>query len=156
MLMDLATDPYVPNIGTLAAHASRSQAIEWIERQAFALRAGTSYSFCAADSATDDALGTAGLNLTNLDDGRASAGYSVAPRSRGRRVAEHALIALTTFAWSLPDLYRVELYIEPWNIPSVRTAERAGYQREGLLREFQEIAGSRVDLLLFSVLRSSG
>ena len=34
---------------------------------------------------------------------------------RGRGIATSALQALTAFAWTIPGLYRVELYIEPWN-----------------------------------------
>jgi len=60
---------------------------------------------------------------------------------------------LTTFAWGVPELHRVELYIEPWNVASARTAEAAGYQREGLLRSQQVIGGRRVDMMIYSALR---
>jgi ribosomal-protein-alanine N-acetyltransferase len=50
-------------------------------------------------------------------------------------------------------LHRIELYIEPWNVASVRTAERARYQREGLLRSHQEIGGRRRDMLLYAIIR---
>jgi RimJ/RimL family protein N-acetyltransferase len=45
---------------------------------------------------------------------------------------------LTSFAWTIPPLRRIELYVEPWNTGSIKTAERAGYEREGLLRSHQE------------------
>jgi ribosomal-protein-alanine N-acetyltransferase len=35
----------------------------------------------------------------------------------------------------------------------VRTAEHAGYEREGLLRSHQEIGGRRVDMLLYAAIR---
>ncbi|MEU6643216.1 GNAT family protein [Saccharomonospora sp. NPDC046836] len=76
--------------------------------------------------------------------------------SRGRGVAGHGLAALTRFAWSIPALHRIELYIEPWNGASVRTAERAGYEREGFLRSHQEIGGERVDMLLYAAIRQAG
>jgi RimJ/RimL family protein N-acetyltransferase len=60
---------------------------------------------------------------------------------------------LTTFAWDVPDLHRVELYIEPWNGASARTAEAAGYQHEGLLRSHQAIGGRRVAMMIYSALR---
>ncbi|MEU4674233.1 GNAT family protein [Amycolatopsis sp. NPDC023774] len=77
----------------------------------------------------------------------------MAPAHRGKGFARQALTALTRFAWSIPDLHRIELYIEPWNVASVRTAEAAGYQREGLLRSHQEISGRRVDMLLYSAIK---
>lgn len=140
--MDLSIDPYVPKIGSLVGKASREDALAYIEAQISRLDAGVGYSFCAADNDTDEALGMAGLWLAPIAGGRATAGYSVAPHSRGRGIAGQALTALTRFAWSIPELWRIELYIEPWNVASVRTAELAGYGREGLLRSHQEIAGS--------------
>lgn len=69
-------------------------------------------------------------------------------------MAASALIALTTFGWTIPQLHRIELYIEPWNTASARTAEKAGYLREGLLRSHQEIGGSRRDMLLYASIRA--
>jgi [ribosomal protein S5]-alanine N-acetyltransferase len=56
--------------------------------------------------------------------------------------------------WAIPALHRIELYIEPWNTGSIRTAERSDCQREGLLRSRQAIGGRRRDMLLYSVIRS--
>jgi ribosomal-protein-alanine N-acetyltransferase len=91
--------------------------------------------------------------LQHLSAGRATAGYAVSRLHRGRGIATSALQALTIFAWTIPTLYRVELYIEPWNTSSIRVAEAAGYQREGLLRSYQEIGGTRRDMLLYAATR---
>ncbi|SEP09347.1 GNAT family N-acetyltransferase [Amycolatopsis saalfeldensis] len=153
MLRDLATDPYVPTIGSLPGRAGRADALSYMERQATRLVTGAGYSWCVAHRDTDEALGTAGLHLAPIAAGRATAGYAVAPRSRARGVAGQALTALTGFAWSLPELHRIELYIEPWNVASQRAAGRAGYEREGLLRSHQEINGRRVDMILYAAIR---
>ncbi len=94
-----------------------------------------------------------GLGLRDLSAGRATSGYAVSPLHRGRGIATSALKALTAFAWIIPGLYRVELYIEPWNTSSIHVAEAAGYQREGLLRSHQEIGGARRDMLLYATAR---
>lgn len=153
MVRDLATDPYVPLTGTLPAHATAEQALDWIERQRMRPAEGRGFSFCVADAGDDRALGQVGLWLRDVASGRASAGYGVAPRERGRGVAVDALRAVTDVAWSLPDVHRVELYVEPWNVASVLTAERAGYEREGVLRSHQEIGGRRVDMALYASVR---
>ena len=153
MLRDLATDPYIPLIGTLPAHASEHEALEFIQRQHSRLETGAGFSFCVADVATDEALGTAGLWTRELATGRATAGYSVAPRARGQKVATRALRALTEFGWTLPELFRIELYVEPRNASSVRAAEAAGYVREGLLRSHQPVGDRRADMLLYAHLR---
>lgn len=154
MVRELSTDPYVPMTGTLVANATVEQAMEWIERQHDRLRTQAGYSFCIAHRDDDRALGQAGLWLTAIEHGRATAGYGVAPSERGHGVAAQALRALTGFAWRVPGLHRVELYIEPWNAASARTAETVGYRREALLRSHQVVDGRRVDMLLYAALRS--
>ena len=156
MLRDLATDPYVPLIGSLPLNASEQEALDFIERQHNRLDSGVGYSFCVAERADDIAFGTAGLWIADLAKGRATVGYTVAPFARRRGVAVNALRAVTAFGWTLSGLFRIELYVEPWNVGSLRTAEAVGYVREGLLRSHQPIGGQRADMLLYASLRPGG
>lgn len=149
----LSRDPYVPMVTSLAANATEQQAAQWMRRQLGRLEEGVGFSFAIADAETDRPLGQIGLWLKDLDAGRANAGYVVAPTARRKGTARAALTALTTFAWTIPALHRVELYIEPWNTGSVRTAESAGYQREGLMRSHQQIGDARRDMLLYAAIR---
>jgi RimJ/RimL family protein N-acetyltransferase len=153
MVLDLATDPYVPTVGSLPADASPEEGLDWITRQQGRLAEEVGFSFCIADLVTDEAVGAIGLWTAGLAEGRATAGYAVAPPSRGQGFARDALLALTAFGWSLPALHRVELYIEPANLASARTANEAGYQHEGLLRSHQWIADRRCDMHLFAAIR---
>ena len=154
MALELSTDPYAPSIGTMPAHATEAQAADWIARQRNRWAEGAGFSFAVVDAASDRAVGAAGLWLRQLPEGRATAGYFVVPSARGRGLAAAALSAVTAFGWTIPDLHRIELHIEPWNTASVRTAENAGYQREGLMRSHTEIAGRRRDMLLYAAVRS--
>lgn len=156
MVIDLATDSHIPKIGSLPFRATRQQALDYISRQRGRLAEGKGYSFCIADRSSDSALGGIGLWLTSVEHGRVTGGYGVAPSARGHRVAAQALVALTAFAWTLPPVHRIELYIEPWNVASIRSAEAARFTREGRLRSHQEIAGRRVDMLSFAVIRPEG
>lgn len=153
LAVELGADPYIPLIGSLPAFPTSGQALEWIGRQRGRFAEGAGLSFAIADAQSDNAVGTIGLWLANLSVGRARAGYSVSAAHRGRGVASSALQALTRFAWTIPALHRVELHIEPWNTSSVHVAEAAGYQREGLLRSYQEIGGTRRDMLLYATIR---
>ena len=155
MVLELSTDQYVPRIGSLPANASEQEARAWVIRQRRRLAEGIGYSSAIADAVSDRALGGIGLWLAGLSQGRATAGYFVNPSARGRGVAAAALRALTSFAWTIPVLHRIELYIEPWNNGSVRTAERAGFAREGLPRSHQEIGGRRRDMLLYAIIWDS-
>jgi RimJ/RimL family protein N-acetyltransferase len=153
LALELGEDAYVPLIGSLPAHPTQQQALEWIERQRGRLAEGVGFPFVIADAETGLAVGTIGLWLKALVAGRATAGYSVSPPYRGRGIATSALMALTTFAWTIEALHRVELYIEPWNIGSKMVAESAGYRCEGLLRSHQQIGGVRRDMLIYAAIR---
>jgi RimJ/RimL family protein N-acetyltransferase len=153
MVVDSATDPYIPHIGTLPDQATEEEALAWIERNRGRWAEGRGFSFAIAEAATGRAVGGIGLWLSELPHGRAEIGYSVMPSARGRGYAAAALVAATGFGWTIPELHRIALYIEPWNTPSIRTAETAGYEREGLLRSYQEIAGERRDMLLYAAVR---
>ncbi|WP_369134378.1 GNAT family N-acetyltransferase [Modestobacter sp. I12A-02662] len=150
---ELSTDPYVPLIGTFPASATTEEALQWIARQRGRWAEGAGFSFAVARADTGRAVGSAGLWLAQLPQGRATAGYAIAPSHRGQGLASAALRALTDFAWTLPALHRIELHIEPWNTGSLRTAERAGFHREGLLRSHQEIGGRRRDMVLHAAVR---
>lgn len=153
MVLDLSGDPYVPLIGTLPERATSEQGLDWIERNRGRWAEGAGFSFAVAEAQSGRAVGACGLWLRELPAGRPSAGYSIAPAARGHGYAADALCAMTAFGWSVPELHRIELFIEPWNIPSVRTAERSGYEREGLLRSYLEIGGGRRDMLVYASVR---
>lgn len=152
MVRELATDPYVPLIGSLTPQADTAAALGWIDRQHARLEEDVGFSFCIADE-HDRPLGFAGLWTRGLVGGRATAGYAICPSARGHGVAVDALEALTAFGWTLSGLHRVELYVEPGNFASRRTAERAGYLHEGVLRQHQEIDGRRRDMCLYAIVR---
>jgi RimJ/RimL family protein N-acetyltransferase len=152
LVREAAADPHIPLITTVPAGFTEQDGTRFIERQWDRARLGAGYSFAIADAATGRAVGHIGLWLRDLPEGRCSVGYWVAGPARGRRAAGHALTALAR--WALRDLRvpRLELYVEPWNQASVRTAEAAGFRREGLLRSWQEVGGERRDMFMYSLL----
>jgi RimJ/RimL family protein N-acetyltransferase len=95
---------------------------------------------------TDRAVGTAGL--WRHEGGPATAGYVVAPACRGRGYAKAALRALSSFAWTQPDIDRVDLLIEPANLASIAVARSCGYREDG--RHHTEIGGRMRDMLRYA------
>ena len=80
-------------------------------------------------------------------------GYWVAREARGRGVAAEALRALTRWAVETLGVQRLELLTDVANRGSQRVAEKAGFQREGILRSTLEYRdGTRGDSLMFSLL----
>ena len=50
-------------------------------------------------------------------------------------------------------IVRAQLYVEPWNTASSRTAERAGYERERLLRSWRRVGEEWRDMYSYSKVR---
>ncbi|MGO1183740.1 MAG: GNAT family N-acetyltransferase [Micrococcaceae bacterium] len=152
VVMSVASDSLIPLITSVPTSGTREDAVAYIARQHSRLSSGTGYSFAIADAATDMAVGQIGLWLGDIGEGRASTGYWIAPERRGRGFARAALSILTTWALSLNEVHRLQLFVEPRNEGSWRTAESCGYDREGLLRSWQQVGQDRKDMYVYSIL----
>lgn len=104
-----------------------------------------------ADEAT--IVGAISLFRTAWGLGSTEVGYGVRPRYRGRGYATEATIGLTRWALRSGGLRRVELRAHPDNLASLRVAEKAGFVREGVLREASLAADGPRDLVIFGLLR---
>jgi ribosomal-protein-alanine N-acetyltransferase len=145
MVVDLSTDSYVPLISSLPARVGERGAQEWLARQRGRRAEGAGFSFAVADASTDRAVGQLGLWLGRWEEGVGTVGYLVAPRDRGRGVAVRALQAVDDLAWSLPRLDRLELFVEPSNVASIRTAAGAGYRHDAVVRHPRQAGGLDVE-----------
>jgi [ribosomal protein S5]-alanine N-acetyltransferase len=148
-----ARDPLIPLITTVPASGERGELLAYIERQWSRLASGQGFSFAIAASATDEAVGQIGLWTSDIAAGRATVGYWVAPGFRREGYARAALAAVTAWAFTLDEVARIQLHIDPQNEGSRRTAAACGYEREGLLRSWQRIGDERRDMEVHSVVR---
>jgi RimJ/RimL family protein N-acetyltransferase len=129
-----AEDPYIPRITSVPTPFSEEAGLEWLERQRRKHDDG-SWSLVIRDAMTEDPVGFIGLGpLANPSTGQT--GYWVLSHARGRGIATSALRIVLRFAFEEQGLQRVQALIEPWNEASIRTAERCGLRREGLLRAY--------------------
>ncbi|GHH45914.1 GNAT family N-acetyltransferase [Streptomyces candidus] len=151
LVREASEDDYIPLITTVPSPYSELAAVAFIERQWGRASARTGYPFVVV-SPDGRPVGNVGLWLRDLEQGRASLGYWVAESARGQGAAVAAVSAVTDWALSELGIPRLELYVEPWNTGSVRTAERAGFQREGLLRGWQQVGADRRDMFMYALL----
>jgi RimJ/RimL family protein N-acetyltransferase len=63
-----------------------------------------------------------------------------------------ALRLIARWAFEELELVRVELCTDVANHASQRAAEKAGFAREGILRQRLEVKGRRSDCVIFSLL----
>jgi ribosomal-protein-alanine N-acetyltransferase len=98
-------------------------------------------------------IGTTTLFNLNLDNGRAELGYAMGHAYWGKGYMNEALTALVSHVFDVMELRRLEADVDPRNAPSIRTLERLGFQREGLLRERWHVNGEIQDAFFYGLLR---
>lgn len=150
-IVEAGSDAHIPRITTVPAGCDLSAADEFIERQWQRTVDGIGYSFAVAREEGGPALGQVGVWIKDLPvDRRVTLGYWVLPSQRGLGIASRPLALATGWAEETLDPVRCQVHIEPWNVASWRAAASAGYQREGLLRAWEQINGEWCDLYVYS------
>ena len=99
-------------------------------------------------------IGGIGLN-TQRGDSRRSAelGYYLGKQFWGRGITTAAVKVVTTYGFETLGLIRIYARVRKSNGASSRVLEKAGYRREGILRQAGLTQGVPVDLLMYAMLR---
>jgi len=124
----------------------------WVEEQVAAFEARTAFEFAIVSDA-GGYLGGCGLNQIDSANLRANLGYWVRKSAARQGVATTAVRLLVAWAWEHTDLVRLEVVVATANLPSLRTAQRAGAQREGVLQHRLLLHGVMHDATMFSFVR---
>ena len=152
LVQEASGDDLIPLITTVPSAYSQEAGEAFVRRQWERASSGSGYPFVIVRVEDGRPVGNVGLWLKDLSQGRASLGYWVAGSARGQGVAAEALRAVASWALDVLRIPRLQLYVEPWNVASQRTAERVGFQREGLLRSWQQVGEERRDMIMYSML----
>jgi RimJ/RimL family protein N-acetyltransferase len=109
------------------------------------------WSIEAADGAL---LGNVELRLSPLNR-RADVGIGIFDRQRwGEGYGTEAMRLVLDYAFGELELNRVELTADEENTRAIRSYEKCGFVREGLLREHRLIDGRPSDCVAMAVIRS--
>jgi RimJ/RimL family protein N-acetyltransferase len=111
---------------------------------------GTGAPFVIAAAADDRPLGLLNLQFGD-DDEVASVAVSVFPVARGRGVAARGLRLAAVWGLRELGLARVVAEAAADNQASIRAIEKAGFRREGTLRNHCKTHGERHDCVMFSL-----
>ena len=90
------------------------------------------------------------INLTMLN---AELGYNIISTMRGRGIATQAVKWVTRNIFEQTPIRKLIAFVHEENIPSIKVLEKAGYRREGLLREHYLIQGVPANELIFGILK---
>jgi RimJ/RimL family protein N-acetyltransferase len=153
LVLSVVDDPLIPLITSVPATDCATDVQAYIDRQRSRAVNGEGFQFVVVDNASGLAVGQVGITFREPSQERASVGYWIAPQHRGRRYSADALRTLVSWAFQSLAVQRLELYVEPWNEGSWRTAESAGFAREGLLRLWEHVGPERRDMYMYSLVR---
>jgi RimJ/RimL family protein N-acetyltransferase len=116
---------------------------------------GSLSSFAVVDASGEDVpIGSISAHWLDSDQAVAEIGYWVRAEARGRGVATRATILISRWAIDVCGMQRVQLRADARNLASQRVAERAGFEREGVLRSvrYNSRQHRRVDFVMYSLL----
>jgi ribosomal-protein-alanine N-acetyltransferase len=174
-VVEASRDPYIPKVTSVPAPFTRGAGERWLERQDVRSRSGLGVSLAVVEMAGADVSGGQTLHKASTadvargqtphkgGDGEAvgavvlmhrgrnvyGLGYWLLPTERGRGLASRAVALVVDWALAQPGVAELEALVEPWNEPSVRVVERAGFSRDRLLSAEISVAGREADVIRY-------
>jgi len=96
------------------------------------------------------------FDLRTAGQSKLEFGYALARQHWGQGLMTEALVEVVNWALQRPDIWRIGAAVDVDNAGSIRVMEKAGFQREGLLRRWlvrPNIGDAPRDCLIFSKTR---
>jgi RimJ/RimL family protein N-acetyltransferase len=128
-----AQDPEVTRYLIWQPHPNIEVTREFVQRCLRCWQEGTSFPWGVVRKEDDAFIGMIELRI---DRYRADLGYALARAYWGSGYATEMTRAVVNWAISQPEIYRVWATCDVDNLASARVLEKAGMQREGLLRRY--------------------
>ena len=153
LVEEASSDPNIAYGTSLPRVFSDKEGRAFIERQWGRFSSGEGISLAVAEERSDQATGFVGL-FHRQQLGVVGLGYWTVASHRLRGHALRAVKLVTRWALDIPGIYRIEALVLPLNTGSNKVLEGAGFVREGLLRNFYPSEDTRLDMNLFSLIRS--
>jgi RimJ/RimL family protein N-acetyltransferase len=145
-------DPEIPRWTEVPSPYDEDDARRFLSESERLRLAGKELRLAVTDAVGGELLGAIGVRLASTEP-RADIGYWVAAPARGRGTATRAVRLLSRWAFEALDVQRVQVVAHPLNAASQRVALRAGFEREGLVADYQLRKGVWEDRVVFSLPR---
>jgi ribosomal-protein-alanine N-acetyltransferase len=88
-----------------------------------------------------------------LADGQTELGYFIVPKERKKGYVSEAIQIMIDYLFLSRDIVRIQAQADPENVASWKALEKAGFQKEGILRKAFYCRGKWRDDLISSILR---
>jgi ribosomal-protein-alanine N-acetyltransferase len=108
-----------------------------------------------ARQSDDELIGATGLHRIDSRTRNAEMGLSLGDRSAwGQGFGTEATRMMLDYGFGTLNLHRIWLLVYASNAPAIRVYEKAGFRKEGVLREHYFMEGQYEDGVLMGILRS--
>ncbi|MHB8659223.1 MAG: GNAT family N-acetyltransferase [Solirubrobacteraceae bacterium] len=144
-------DPEIPRWTRVPLPYRETDAKAYMLQRHEAIHAGTMAPFAIVAAADPEhLLGSISLLHFAWRHYRAEVGYWLAREGRGQGHVTRAVELICAWGFETLELERIELLAATGNTASQRVAERAGFQREGLLRSHTVAGERRLDMVAYA------
>jgi len=132
---------------------SLSREADWIERASRGQDPShLTLAICLFEG--DRHIGNCGLEAIDRDNAVATFGIFIGERDcRGKGLGEEATRTLCRYGFDEMNLHKIRLDVHAGNAAALRTYERVGFRKEGLLREEAYRGGRYIDVVRMGLLR---
>lgn len=112
--------------------------------------------FQLCDRITNEVLGSCGFHIWYKQHSRAEIGYNLKRDSdKQKGLMSEAVAFILDYGFSTMQLNRVEAFVGPDNIPSLKIMAKFGFEKEGYCKEHYCFNGVLDDSVLFALLRKN-
>jgi diamine N-acetyltransferase len=130
------------------------QARGWLERHEDAVRRAEAFFFAVCEHGDDRFVGTTWLKEVNWLDRNAELAIFMAADHIGAGWGTDAQRTLLAFAFGTLALERVWLTVDADNARAIRSYEKVGFRREGVMRRARQTQRGLIDSALMAILRA--
>jgi RimJ/RimL family protein N-acetyltransferase len=133
----------------------RYQAEQWVEKRPFEGHGRGNWYWVISPVGSREFIGTCWLwNNDGRFGGMELSLFVRASAGHGRGLGTDAIRAALDFGFGSTDTERIWMYSFATNARSQRAFEKAGFQRDGVIRHVTRLNGAWVDGVMMSILRS--
>ncbi|MGE7093628.1 GNAT family N-acetyltransferase [Lysinibacillus sp. NPDC048646] len=111
------------------------------------------FIFGIFEKTSQQLIGSCSVYSINWKNSTCSVGISVGEEWRGRGLGTDAMRTLITFIFDYIAINKIKLQVFSFNGPAIRSYEKCGFTKEGILRNEIFRFGKFHDIVLFGLLR---
>lgn len=145
------SDPQVTRYYNLVPFTSPEDGQKYIDLFQKGFQDGLYIRWGIALKGNSNIIGTIGFNNYQLNH-RSNVGYDLAAAFWGNGYVTEALKEIIKYGFQQLKVNRIEAEVMPENIASARVLEKAGFQKEGLLRDWIFWNDKHFDVFMYSLL----